>query len=770
MKRFSLQLFFVVIGGALFWLGNLSFVLGANPKQSETNQNRKEFEEYQTLVDSLIQKKHVRDYRAEERAELAAERKRIAEGKSPWEPVVAKNPLEPKFKPTARIEVAPGGSLTEARDKIRALRDDRKHKGESELPEGGVEVVVRGGVYPMREPLELDAADSGTEDAPIVYRNADGETPLFLGSVSLKGFQKISDPKILERLPEESRAKVLQLKLADCGIDVSKLPPIKPRGFGANGPDAAPWVDLYVDDRPLQIARYPNHTGGIDADRTDFLRTGEVLSEHKTGVENRQPGQFEYTDPRIDLWRQADDVWLFGYWKHLWAATSVHVQKIDPAKKAITVETGANPYGYVKNAPFYAFNLLEEIDVPGEWFLDRKSGVLYVYPPDGVTLNDPATKARLSVFDQPFLQLKNVSHTTFLGLTFEDGCATGALVEGGERVWFAGCRFHRFGVWGISIHGKNHGVLSCDVFQLGGGGVSMSGGDLPSLTPGGCFLENNHIADLTRVDRVYGPAVSLDGVGNRIAHNLMHHSPAHGMRMGGFEHVVEYNEIHSMVRESDDQSGIDMFGNPTLRGNVIRYNYWHHIGSGRDVAGQSGIRLDDMISGVLMYGNVFYKSADGQFGGIQIHGGKDNIADNNLFLDCKSAFSFSPWPKERWLEQLEKGPFADMVRGSGVDITKEPFKSRYPDFAEIRDNVNRNYLLRNAAIGCETFARNDHGQNVILDNVNLAADALPKFREFDEKPPIPYDWPVYKVNGMRPLPIPKMGLYPDPLRVDVSTD
>jgi hypothetical protein len=239
------------------------------------------------------------------------------------------------------------------------------------------------------------------------------------------------------------------------------------------------------------------------------------------------------------------------------------------------------------------------------------------------------------------------------------------------------------------------------------------------------------------------------------------------MRMGGFEHVIEFNDIHSMVYESDDQSGIDMWGNFAWRGNVIRYNYWHHIGSGRNVAGQSGIRLDDMISGVLMYGNVFYKSADGQFGGIQVHGGKDNISDNNLFLDCKSAFSYSPWGKERWLEFLEKGSFADLVRSSGVDITKEPHKSRYGDYAEIRENENRNFVFRNLAIGCGTFSRNDYGQNVNLDNLSFTPEVLPGGKiEIDvtDKPQIPYDWVPYKINGMRPLPIPKMGLYPDALR------
>jgi len=162
--------------------------------------------------------------------------------------------------------------------------------------------------------------------------------------------------------------------------------------------------------------------------------------------------------------------------------------------------------------------------------------------------------------------------------------------------------------------------------------LRTAGGDRKTLTPGGHFIENCHIYDFTRIDRVYAPAVHLDGVGNRIAHNLMHDSPHHAMRVEGYEHAIEWNEIHSVVYESDDQAGIDMFGNPAVRGNVIRHNFWHHIGSGHNVAGQAGIRLDDYISGVLVYGNVFYRCAGGASVPFRSTAARTIWVDNNLFV------------------------------------------------------------------------------------------------------------------------------------------
>ena len=37
-------------------------------------------------------------------------------------------------------------------------------------------------------------------------------------------------------------------------------------------------------------------------------------------------------------------------------------------------------YSFRKGQRFYFLNLLEELDQPGEWFLDRKTGVLYFWP------------------------------------------------------------------------------------------------------------------------------------------------------------------------------------------------------------------------------------------------------------------------------------------------------------------------------------------------------------------------------------------------------
>ncbi len=672
-------------------------------------------------------------------------------------------------------EAEPFGSLAQARDAVRKLKTDGKYPEKD-----GVEIVVRGGVYPVTETFTLEKQDSGTETSPIVYRNAPDEKPIFTGGVSVSNFQKIDDTNVMKRIPDESRDKVLVASVPN-GV---QFPPAAPRGYGKGGLAAAPNVEMFIDDKPQQIARWPNAPmpGASDALRESekaFVKTGKVHRGFFNTKDSGQPGIFEYSDPRHERWTEAKDAMLFGYWGHLWGITSCQIEKIDPATKQVVLATN-NPYGHRENMPYYAFNLLEEIDVPGEWYLDRENGKLYVYPPNGVDLN--AVKVRLSCFPNEFLSARDVSFTSFVGLHFEEGTGTALRVSGGEQFRLIGCSAKRVGNWGLGISGKNHGVLGCDFVTLGGGGIDLSGGDIKTLVPGNCYVENTFVDDFSRIDRCYAPAVHLNGVGNRLAYNLFCDSPGHAIRVEGMEHMIEFNEIHSIVYESDDQSGIDIWGNPFIRGMVFRYNYWHHIGSGRDVAGQAGIRLDDMISSVLMYGNVFFRSSGGHFGGIQIHGGKDNIVDGNLMIDCKYAVSFSPWGEKRWLELLD-GDIGKRCRNTGFNPDSEVYQKKYPDYAELRQNADRNFVTRNAAIGCDSFASNGR-RNVFLENVMLpwmpqlfketqgmqtsGENRVPSdARKIRGRLSIPQDSPIYELLGIKPLPVDSMGLYLDDVRKEI---
>jgi hypothetical protein len=238
------------------------------------------------------------------------------------------------------------------------------------------------------------------------------------------------------------------------------------------------------------------------------------------------------------------------------------------------------------------------------------------------------------------------------------------------------------------------------------------------------------------------------------------------INLQGNDHLVELNESYRVVSESDDQGGLDMFGNPTFRGNVFRYNYWHHIGAWRRPAeepdcGQCGIRLDDAVCGVLIYGNIFYRCSAGKlgFGGVQIHGGKDNLIDNNIFADCMAAVSLTPWGEDRWKQYIAR-PLASR------EIDQALYQARYPELRRLADDCDINTVSRNLICGCGQVLRRDRGRTQLVDNLvttDAAGFADAARGQFEQKA----DATAAQQIGWRPIPFNEIGLYRDRFRKEL---
>jgi hypothetical protein len=399
-------------------------------------------------------------------------------------------------------------------------------------------------------------------------------------------------------------------------------------------------------------------------------------------------------------------------------------------------------------------NALCELDVPGEYYLDRRNLRLFFYPP-----SDPEKAAvELSALADPMMILENASNVRFERLTWELGCSDGIHVNGGSHCVFAGCVMRDFAGTGIEINGGHqHGLLSCDIYSMGRGGAVVRGGDRKTLTPSDHFVENCDIHELSRIDHTYTPAIALSGVETRIAHNRLHNVLSSALNIGGNEHIIEYNEVFNAVSESDDQGGVDMYGDPTFRGNVYRFNYWHHIGNWRAIGeqpkcGQAGVRLDDAISGTLVYGNVFERCSTGKegFGAVQIHGGKDNIVDNNLFIDCAAALSFSPWDESRWRKYV-----APVMTNREID--PKLYLQRYPALGSLAENVNTNAVYRNVLVRCGELLRHPPKTIEALENTVLPGPGASISQD-----KLPLNRPE-----LAPIPLEEMGLYQDEFRMKI---
>lgn len=610
----------------------------------------------------------------------------------------------------------PFASLERARDTLRAQKTDGR------LPPGGAAVYLRGGTYAVTNTFTLTEVDSGSVGAPVVYRAWQNERPVLDGGFRVRGLRKLRDPALLARLPPEARGKVYAADLKAQGY--TALAPQKGFGYGIGNQTVR---ELFQDGAPLRLARWPN---------AGTVMTGAVLDPT-----NRV---FAFPSERLARWAQAPDPLANGYWYHLWAGCTVPVAA-DPAAGTLTLTERPGGYGIRADHPFYVLNLLEELDQPGEWYLDRATATLYVWP-----VRHPwFSTIVLTRWDKPFIEATGVQDLAIHGLTLQHGQQRGIVLTRCVNTLLSANVIRRLGGTALSaLQSANLKLYGNRLHTLGHTGMHVSGGNRKNLASGQILIENNEVSHFGRLSRTYNPALLLEGCGARVAHNHFHHAPSSAMRIEGNDHLIEYNQVDHVVQESDDQGGIDMWGNPAYRGVVIRFNRWQDIGGGEHVpCGQAGIRFDDAISGMLVYGNLFERTSNGHFGGVQIHGGHNNIIDNNLFTGCRYGVSFSPWGQKRWEEYLARDHVQRHLH-TDVNIRLPPYSTRYPELAELGTKPDINSVWRNLFAGAEQpFYKKPKGTD---DWDNRVLPALP---------PDPAAHTAF-----RPLPLDEIGPYPDPSR------
>jgi len=388
--------------------------------------------------------------------------------------------------------------------------------------------------------------------------------------------------------------------------------------------------------------------------------------------------------------------------------------------------------------------------VPGEWYLDRETGLLYFFPPSPVE----DSEVMVSVIDK-LINMENVDHVQFKGITFEASRGTAITMLGGSHNKIAECVLRNLGSWAVNISGgNNNGVIGCEIYDTGDGGISMSGGERRTLQPAGHYAENNHIHNYGRWNRMYQPALSIGGVGNIARHNLIHSAPHMAISFGGNDHLMEFNEIHDVCYESNDAGAIYSGRDWSMRGTVIRHNYMHHI-NGFEGRGCVGVYLDDMLCGTVIYGNVFYKVTMAAF----IGGGRDNIVENNIFVDCipsihidARAMNWASYHVDTTMtETLQKMPY------------KEPlWANRYPQLLDILDDEpaapKGNIIARNISVG----GKWDGIYSEARPYVTLRDNLVDQDPGFIGTPPENFqlrdDSPAYKL-GFQKIPMENIGLY-----------
>ena len=272
------------------------------------------------------------------------------------------------------------------------------------------------------------------------------------------------------------------------------------------------------------------------------------------------------------------------------------ITNLDKSKKQITVNGGSG-YGDARSNPYvlhHYTNVIEEIDVPGEWAVDKISGLLYLYP------TEEFVNAQIILYSgsDTLFEINDAKNIIIDGIDFK--YANNAIsINNSEDIIVQNCKFEHFKTDAVIAYNTSYsGIINSKADYCENVAFNINNSrdfdefiydeSIYGLIPTRNFVQNCVISNCN-----YGAVRSVFGIGDIISHNVITDVKNNGIFLGySQESFVEYNEIANFASYTRDSGAIYTSGIPINRGNHIRYNYIHDsITGGTGITGNFHIPL-----------------------------------------------------------------------------------------------------------------------------------------------------------------------------------
>ena len=545
-----------------------------------------------------------------------------------------------------------------------------------------IEILLREGTYSVKNTIKI--INSQKDDSLLKISAYQDEKVTINAGVDIPlSAMNIADSDFTNAIIDKPNAgSVLQYNLKDAQIE--DFGEISLRGHLISDEKEAQ-AELSLNGEVQKLAGWPNgeYTGLIKP-----IDSNEYGKRTKSGIANGCSFKVNYDRP--SQWSKPEQAWLSGTIGPNYEFDYYPVSRFDSKEKRVYLSRGALEKYYTE--PYYRFeNVPEELDEPGEYYIDRQSGMLYFYPPEDapkdsvltITMSTPTLDVSRKAPNSMF-RIENSKNIVFENLIFKGGRGSAITGKNNSNIKFINCEINSFGENGIRFDASTDITISdCKIHDVGQDGILfVSCGNYQTLSPSNIVVSNNDIYNFARLERSYKTGIDFGYrcVGATAANNHIHNGPHAGMIFYGVNNDIYGNEFDHLVTEFSDMDALycNNSSYPWERGNKIHNNYFHDIGkssmNGRHQINVRAIRTDNRGCGLNIYENLFYNIGDGGngngnngIGAITAEGTRNRIF-NNLFVDCNEAYFNTLQYKE--IETADDGTlYPDtIINSSGVEV------------------------------------------------------------------------------------------------------
>jgi hypothetical protein len=436
------------------------------------------------------------------------------------------------------------------------------------------EVFLRGGTYYLPAPLVFTAQDSGTKDAPVVFQNYRDEKPVISGGIKLDNlnWQPFTNGIVRAQVPADLQTE-----------------------------------EIFINGERQILARYPNFDP--KAKYFDGFVSGADITQRASQWGDPAGGYLHAMHPAL---------WGDFTWQFTGKDTNGSLTRVGGWQN--------NRGGGINRGIQFVENIFEELDAPGEWFLDSKTHTLYFHPPAGLDLKNAVVEAtRLrTLVEFRGDESSPVKWITLRGLTFRHAERT--VMDNREPMMRSDWTIHRGGavffngaedcaltdslidqVGGNAVFVNNYNrriaIRGTQIAKAGANGICFIGDPQAARNP----LFNYHqVQPLERIDRAPGPksnnypadcvvedcliyltgrvekqtaGVQIDLAQSiTVRHCSIYDMPRAGINIGSGcwgGHVIEFCDIFDTVKETGDHGSFNSWGRDRFwRPNIGEVNEW----------------------------------------------------------------------------------------------------------------------------------------------------------------------------------------------------